>query len=198
MWFTEDAWSPIILCVVIAAIFFLAFLTTQRARYLAVLPLLLLAAITIYFAELAIVTDREQVELNLLELVSTFVEESEQWGVGSTEIPEQVRCHVFFAEDNSADRTLVVAGLMFVQVMEDIRVSDVKVQLTDNDTKALTHFRANATINAGSFNGHQPSRWELTWQKLDGDWKITQTRMLNVVNGQEQKIPLHGSQRSSQ
>ena len=78
MWFTEDAWSPIILCTVIAAIFFVAFMTTQRARFLIALPLLLLAALTIYFVEIAIVTDTEQVEQNLLDFVSTFVEESHQ------------------------------------------------------------------------------------------------------------------------
>ena len=75
MWFTEDAWSPIILCTVVAEIFFIAFMTTQRARFLIALPLLLLAAITIYFAEIAIVTDGEQVEKNLHDLVDTFVEE---------------------------------------------------------------------------------------------------------------------------
>ena len=189
MWFTEDAWSPIILCTVIAAIFFIAFMTTQRARFLLALPLLLLAAITIYFVELAIVTDSEQVEKNLLDLVSTFVEESHQFGAGSAAKPEQVRCQSFFAENNTIDRTRVVAALMFVQVESDIRVTDVKIQLTNKDTMAVTHFRANATFSAGSNSSHHPSRWEMTWQKQAGEWKITRTRMLNVVNGQEMRVP---------
>lgn len=189
MWFTEDAWSPIILCAVIAAIFFVAFMTTQRPRFLVALPLLLLAAITIYFAEAAIVTDREKVESNLLDLVSTFVEESHQFGVGSAQKPDQVRCQSFFAENNTVDRTRVVAALMFVRVEDDIRVTDVKVKLTNNDTMAVTHFRANATFSARSQSSHHPSRWEMTWQKQAGEWKITRTRMLNVVNGQEIRIP---------
>ena len=189
MWFTEDAWSPIILCTVIAAIFVIAFMTTQRARYLAALPLLLLAAITIYFAEQAIVTDREQVDKNLRDLISTFVEESHQFGVGSKEVPEQVRCQSFFAANNLTDRARVVAALMVVHVGDDIRITDVKIQLTNQDTMAVTHFRANATVTAGSFSGHHPSRWELTWQKQGGEWKITRTRMLNPVSGEEQRIP---------
>lgn len=189
MWFTEDAWSPIILCAVIAAIFFIAFMTTQRARFLMALPLLLLAAITIYFVEIAIVTDTEQVEKNLHDLIDTFVVESNQFGVGSAEIPEQVRCQSFFAENNTTDRTRVVAALMFVRVEGDIRVTDVKIQLTNQETMAVTHFRANATFAAGSHSGHHPSRWEMTWQKQAGEWKITRTRMLNVVNGKEQQIP---------
>ena len=188
MWFTEDAWSPIILCTVIAAIFFIVFMTTQRARFLLALPLLL-AAITIYFAEIAIVTDSEQVENNLLSLVSTFAEESHQFGAGSTTKPEQVRCQSFFAVNNTVDRTRVVAALMFVQVQGDIRVTDVRIQLTNNDTMAVTHFRANGTFAAGSQSGHHPSRWEMTWQKQAGEWKITRTKMLNVVNGQEMQIP---------
>ncbi len=193
MWFTEDAWSPIILCTVVAAIFFIAFMTTQRARFLIALPLLLLAAITIYFAEIAIVTDSEQVEKNLLDLVDTFVEESHQFGVGNAEVPDQLRCQSFFAENNTEDRALVVLALLKVRVEHDIRVSDVKVQLTNNATMAVTHFRANATVSTGSFSGYQPSRWELNWQKQGGEWKITRTRMLNPVNGDEQSIPLSGT-----
>lgn len=189
MWFTEDAWSPIILCTVIAAIFFVAFMSTQRPKFLAALPLLLLAAITIYFVEIAIVTDLEQVENNLHDLIDTFVEESHQFGVGSSEKPEQVRCQSFFAENNTVDRTRVVAALMFVEVENDIRVTDVKIKLTNNDTMAVTHFRANATFSARSQSTHHPSRWEMTWQKQGGEWKITRTRMLNVVNGQEIRIP---------
>lgn len=189
MWFTEDAWSPIILCCVVAAIFVIAFMTTQRARYLAALPLLLLAAITIFFFEQAMVTDREQVEKNLHDLIATFVEESHQLGVGSGEIPEIVRCQNFFAENNTEDRARVVAALMVVRVEHDIRVTDVQIQLTNKDTMAVTHFRANATVSAGSFSGHHPSRWELTWQKQAGAWKVTRTRMLNVVSGEEQRIP---------
>ena len=189
MWFTEDAWSPIILCTVIAAIFFIAFMTTQRARFLIALPLLLLAAITVYFVEIAIVTDGEQVEKNLHDLVDTFVEESHQFGSDSSVIPEQARCQSFFAETNTVDRTRVVAALMFVQVEGNIRVTDVKIQLTNQDTMALTHFRTNATFSAGSNSGHHPSRWEMTWQKQAGEWKITRTKMLNVVNGQEMQVP---------
>jgi hypothetical protein len=29
----------------------------------------------------------------------------------------------------------------------------------------------------------------MTWQKQAGEWKITQTKMLNAVNGQEMSVP---------
>lgn len=189
MWFTEDAWSPIILCVVAAVIFFVAWSTTRKSAFLLALPLLLLLAITLFFVERAIVTDREQVEQNLYGLIDTFVEESQQLGMTSQEIPDQVRCHHYFAESNTTDRTRVAAALMVVSINDGISVKDVEVRLTNENTRAITHFRANATLTAGSFSGHHPSRWELSWQKEGGEWKVTRTRMLNAVSGEEQTIP---------
>jgi len=189
MWFTEDAWSPIILCVVAGVIFFVAWSTTRKSAFLLALPLLLLIAITLFFLERAIVTDGEQVEQNLFSLIDTFVEESQQLVMGSQEIPEEVRCHHYFSVSNTTDRTRVVAALMVVRIDDGISVKDVEVRLTNENTRAVTHFRANATLSAGSFTGHHPSRWELTWQKEAGEWKITRTRMLNVMTGEEQTIP---------
>ena len=42
MWFTEDAWSPIILCIVACVIFFIAWSTTRKSKLLIAIPLLLL------------------------------------------------------------------------------------------------------------------------------------------------------------
>ena len=189
MWFTEDAWSPIILCVVAGAIFFITWSTTRKSAFLLALPVLLLIAITIFFIERAVVTDSEQVEQNLFSLIETFVEESQQLGMGSGEIPGQVRCHHYFSVLNTTDRNRVVAALMVVSISDGISVKDVQTRLTNENTRAITHFRANAVVSAGSFSGHHPSRWELSWQKEAGEWKITRTRMLNVVTGEERRIP---------
>ena len=79
---------------------------------------------------------------------------------------------------------------MFVSVESDIRVTDVSVQLTNEDSRAITHFRANATVSAsGVGGGYHPSRWELTWQKEGDEWKITRTKYLNVMTVDEQRIP---------
>ena len=92
MWFTEDAWSPIILCFVIGVLCFIAWSTSQRPRYLIAIPLLGAIAIVIYFAEQAIMTDREEVEANLFQLVNTLVEESQVIGVGGNEMPPTAKC----------------------------------------------------------------------------------------------------------
>ena len=189
MWFTEDAWSPIILCLVVGVIFFIAWSTTQRPRFLTAIPVLIVAAIVIYFAEQSIVTDRERVETTLNDLVATFVDESHSFGQPGTGATVEPKCLDFFSAQNIKDRTRVLAALLFVSVDEDLRVTDVSVQLTNENSRAITHFRANATVTGGGFSGYHPSRWELTWQKEAGEWKVTRTKFLNIMTGDEQMIP---------
>ncbi|MBI1311791.1 hypothetical protein GC176_10910 [bacterium] len=190
MWFTEDAWSPIVLCVIAAVIFFIAWSTTQRPRLLLGVPLALLAAVVIYFVEQSIVTDREQVEADLDSLLHTFVEESQELHGSASQTPANLRTLDFFSAQNTTDRARVAAALNLV-VVEDVRITDVQTRLTNEDTRAVTHFRANGNVSlSGSSGGsHYSSRWELTWQKEAGRWTVTRTKMLNIMTGEEQSIP---------
>ena len=191
MWFTEDAWSPIILCVIAAVIFLIAWSTTQRPRLLLGVPLLLLAAVVIYFVEQSIVTDLEQVEADLHSLLHTFVEESQEVRPGAGQGPDSLRSPDFFSAQNTTDRARVVAAVSLVVVDPSIRITDVQTRLTNENTRAVTHFRANGNVSlsGASGGGHFSSRWELTWQKEGGRWAVTRTKMLNVMSGEEQAIP---------
>ncbi len=184
MWFTEDAWSPIIACVVVGVLFFVGYSVTQRGKWLLPVPLLLVACLVIYFVEQAIVTDTEQVEQSLIELIDTFALESRQSPKNQTPI-----CLRFFSVRNDRDRKRVGAASFLVRV-DDQRVTDVQIKLTNESTRAITHFRANGNVSLGASSGnHYASRWELTWQKEANEWKVTGTRMLNVMTGAEQNIP---------
>lgn len=193
MWFTEDAWSPIILCVVAGVIFFIAWSTTRKPKLLLALPLLLLAALTIFFAEQAIVTPLEKLESTLFDLIDTFVRESRdmslQPGMTPEDLPPQIHTDDFFAARNNQDRARVVAALLLVNVGDDLSIKDVDIKVTNEDTRAVTRFRANGTVTAGSFSGHRPSYWELQWQIEANEWKITRTLMLDVVTGEAKPIP---------
>ena len=185
MWFTEDAWSPIIACVVLGVLFFVAYSVTQRSKILLPVPLLLVACIAIYFIEQAIVTETERVEQSLLELIDTFALESRQTVKNQTPL-----CLRFFSLRNDRDRKRVGAASFLVRV-DDQRVTDVQIKLTNESTRAITHFRANGDVSLGTGGGggHYSSRWELTWQKEADEWKVTGMRMLNVMTGAEQNIP---------
>lgn len=183
MWFTEDAWSPILVCMLTSGLFFVAYAMTQRAKLLLVIPCLVLIAIAAFFIERSVVTDRERVEMTLIELIDTFVEESQQ-----TTKNKEPRCVRFFGVQNKRDQARVAAAVLMVRV-EEPRVTDIQIKLTNENTRAITHFRANGIVSVGGGGGHYASRWELTWQKEAGDWKVTATRMLNAVSGEEQAIP---------
>lgn len=183
MWFTEDAWSPIIACLVGCGVLFGVYAVTQRSKLLTGIPVLLVIAVLAFFVDKAVVTDRERVELTLLDLINTFVEESQQANKN-----KEPQCLRFFSEQNNRDRLRVGAAVVFVRV-DDPRVTDVQIQMTNQNTRAITHFRANGNVTVGGGGGHHASRWELTWQKEAGEWKVTTTRMLNVMTGEEQAIP---------
>lgn len=189
MWFTEDAWSPIIVCAVFGVVFFIAWSSTQRSKFLIPIPILLFAAITVFFAEQAVVTDAEQVEQNLQDLISQFIDESQQLGMGQQQTPEMIQCHRYFSTNNDADKARVAAALLMVEVSDDARTTDIQIRLTNENTRAVTHFRVNGTVSGPGFSNHYASRWELTWQKEGGRWRVTRTKMLNVMSGEEQRIP---------
>ena len=187
MWFTEDAISPMILFGVVAIGLYVAWTSTRQRKYLTWAVIAVAAAVVVFVAEQAIVTDPEKVESTLLELIDTFIEESRT--VTGSSAPAVVRCHSFFAADNASDRGRVTAALLLVEVQADLRITDVQVRLTNNSTRAITHFRANGTVSVSGAPYHRPTRWELTWRKDGGEWKVTNTKMLNVMNGDEIPIP---------
>lgn len=188
MWFTEDAWSPIVVMAVATIICFIAWSSTQRPRYLAVIGILIFAALMTYFAEQVIVTDSEKVEVELTDLIDTFIAESQ--AIKKFDQAQIIQCERFFSEQNTADKARVRAALVIARVDNDTRITDVQVRLTNENTRAITHFRANGTVSTSTTGGsHFASRWEMTWQKEGGEWKITRTRMLNPMNGEEQQIP---------
>ena len=184
MWFTEDAWSPIVMCTLIGGLSLVGALTLQKPKLMLATLVLAIAAVVIYFVEQAIVTDTERIELSLQSLVDTFVSESQ-----ANPKPQQAICANYFGARNTRDRHRIAAAVAIVRV-EDLRLTDVSIQLTNQGTRAITQFRANGTVRVGAEGGHYPTRWELSWQKEAGEWKITNTRMLHAVRDEEIQIPL--------
>jgi hypothetical protein len=188
MWFTEDAWSPIILCIVISAIFFIAYIQTQRAKFLYPIALMAFAAITIFFAEMAIVTDQEKVDLRLRDLITTFIEESQNSKPGV--VPANVRCYDFFTEANTTDRSRVAKAISVVEVGNDVRVPSIETKLTNDDTRATTEFRVNGSVSTIATGSRRfATRWRMQWEKVGGEWKISETQMLDLIKDEKISIP---------
>jgi hypothetical protein len=183
MWFTEDPWPPIVLCGLLAAVFAFLWSGNRRGVYLAAAFGLCLAAGGIYFLERSIVTERERVEAAVYELCSAFQKK---------DAPAVLN---FFSANDLVDRLLVDQAIKRVTVKDDLRVSDVHVTMKAADSRAISHFRANATISVDGFGevGYQPFRCELTWQREGGAWKIIKVTRLDPLSGKELSVWSSGS-----
>ena len=185
MWFTETPWPPIIGLAALAAGFAAAFISTQRARY--IMPILLLAAVAIvvYVVEQQIVTERERVEQSITDVAAAF----QRRDVDGT--------LAHFSEHAILLKGLVMTALAAVQVQDDLRITDVSIAMRNADSRASSHFRANGTFDVVGYGtvGHQPTRWNVDWQKEAGEWRIIKVERLDPVTG-EPMDPFEGSVRA--
>ena len=174
-WLTETPW-PLVLILAVAACIMLAIWSAQKRGVWMMGSLgLILAAVAVIFIEQSIVTESERVEQQVLDLTSAFQRKDHDRTLGfiSRQAPE-LRNMAEFALEN-------------VTVQDDLKVKDMHVRVTNENTRAVSRFRANGTISFQGTNfGPQPSLLEVTWQKENGDWKIIGLRRLNPIKENEE------------
>jgi hypothetical protein len=193
MWFTETAWPPIIILCIVGVLLFLGWMSQRRIGYLAGVLLCLGLCGGVWLIERRIVTEREIVEQRLLDFTRTFQRESLQRGVANLLLggPEPETFAFISASANDV-RELAKQALDLVDIQDDVRISDVHTTLTNNNSRAIMQFRASASVNVATLGnaGRQPTRWELTWQRESGVWKVTHATRLNFMSGQPLSSPL--------
>lgn len=177
MWFTDTPWPPILICSVLGVLLVAAWYPNRRGIYLLGVVGLIFLSGAIYAVEQHIVTEAERIEKSVLDVTRAF------------ERADLEKTLSFFARTDTQDRKDVTAAMLLVEVEEDLRITDLQVKMMENNSRAVSHFRANATIRVlGQVHrGRHPSRWELTWQKEAEDWKIVSVRRLNIVTGEEMR-----------
>ncbi|MEX0587121.1 MAG: hypothetical protein WD176_10780 [Pirellulales bacterium] len=173
-WFTELSWPPIMVLATGAVAGIAMFFGTQRVKYLAaVLPFVLIGPV-IYIVEQRIVTERERVEAAIFAVTSAFERHDES----------ETMKHIS-AQDGLL-QLAVAKGLDEVELTGTLSVTDVAVTMRNQDSRAVSHFRANGPISVKGAGhvGHVASRWELTWQKEGGDWRIINVQRLDPISGE--------------
>lgn len=175
MWFTENPWPPIVFFCIAAAVFGVIWLNSQRVKHLLIALGLLVSTGLIFGLELIIVTEGERIEQHVLDLTSAFQKKDLDKTLG------------FFSTQNEKDRNLIKIAYGMVTIDDDLRVTDVIVEVKAENSLATSHFRANGTISVtgNSYTGHIPSRWLLSWRKEEGLWKITNTTRLHPIQNEE-------------
>lgn len=176
-WFTENPWPPALICVAAAgiAVGWAQSRSEARDRKLGFGGALvaILAALGIFPLERSIVTDRERIEGEVRQLVADFTAQNE----------EATLAH--FSPGAVEWRKQVQLALKLVKV-QGIDVKDLSVKLFGQGTGATSLFRANGRVTfSGMDAGHQPSRWKLTWQKEQGEWRIVDVVRLNPLKDEE-------------
>lgn len=177
-WFTESAWPPIMLLATIAGVGIAMFLSSQRAKYLAAaLPLLVLGPI-LYVVEQRIVTERERVERAVAGVANAFEHHDPIATVG------------YFSNNAVALRRMVQWTIDNVEVTGDLSVTDLSITMRNQDSRAVSFFRANGPIAVNGFGdvGHRATLWELTWQKEGGEWRIIDVQRLDPISGEQMDL----------
>ncbi len=186
MWFTETPWPPILICIVLSVVLVVAWFSTQRGSLLLGVPLLFVLSVGIYFAEQQFVTDRELVEDAVIQFTKTFREESGVFNAGERLLANAPPKTLDFISTSAIDvQRRVAQALFLVNVKDDLRITDMNVEMKSANSRAVAHFRANASISVPVGDlGRQPSRWQVTWQREGGDWKVIKADRLDVITGE--------------
>ena len=145
-----------------------------RAKLLAAAAVCALLGAAAFGADYWIVTEAEKLEARVHELADALI-------AGESE-----RALSHFSPTAAAERAAVRAGLAFVVIDPDLRLSDWQIEVTANDTRGTTHFRANGTVGAPKlgFSQHVATRWQLVWRKEADVWKIVEARRLDPITGE--------------
>lgn len=174
MWFTEAAWPPIILCLALAAIAAGLWNAQRKGWMLALAGVLVAACPVIWVVERQIVTPAEEIELAVHDLAAA---------VRDGDVDTTVS---YLSPQLPALQAAVRSAMAIADIGDDLRITDLSVRMTSADTRAISHFRANATIRAHAMQheAHHPTRWELTWQRQEGNWKVVAIERLDPINGE--------------
>lgn len=172
----SPAESPWLLVAVGAAVIVVALVRVLPQKRLAGLAVALLGVLMViggFVVDAFVVTTAERLEQELLRTVELF-------RANDTEaVVEQI------AADRPALRLQAAAGVAFVDVAEDYRLTDLSVR--ERDDVATQHFRLNGEFLVGVAGsvGRRPTRWELDWKETgDGRWQIDAVRRLDPLSGE--------------
>lgn len=173
----EVAWPWMFVALVAAVGLMIAFSRTRKKAYLAGMLLALLGVGLAWMIDEAVVTPKEQVVLAVQDVVDAFRAKDlpRLESRISPQIPEFQR----MAREN-AERFTV----------EDVRITDLNVNMLAQNSRAETKFRVNGSIREKTMgmSSHQPTMWAVKWQQEEGQWKLFEVQRLDPITQQPQEL----------
>lgn len=178
MWFTENAWPPMLIAGLAALVCLALWNSNRRGLHLAAALVCLLLCAGFYFLERAIVTEGERLQQIVVSLCNDF---------RGKKVAETTS---HFSNAAFKEKALVLAAMAMAEVHDDLRLTDFQSNLMNQNSRGTVHFRANATISVvGQGNvGHYPARFVLTFQREQGEWKIIEVERLHPLTGEKMQM----------
>ncbi len=177
MWFTEDPWVPMLACGLVGLLFIARWASSKRVLSLVLALGAFLAGGLIYVVEQAIVTPAEEVERLTTQLCWEFQRKD----------PKVVD---HFSATAPELGLMCRLGLKTIDIADDLRLTDFQTEVSNEGSRIVCHFRANATLKvamAGNV-GRQPARLKLTWAKEPDGWKIVKVQRLHPIKDEELEV----------
>ena len=158
----------------VAFVFLVMWSSNRRGLHLVLAGVFALICCSLYFVERAIVTEGERLQQRVRLLCEDFRK-------------KDARTLNYFSKSRPDLMVLVQTAMAMVTIQSDFRLSDFQTTLTNENSRATVHFRANATIGVQGIGdvGYQPARLILAFQKEGGEWKIVDIERLNPINGKK-------------
>jgi hypothetical protein len=166
-------WPLFFLCLILSAALFGQWVLQRSRRQIVAAGLFFVAAAAIFLADRFIITESKRVEAGIYDLAKAFQ-------AGNVE-----RCLEFFSPNDQTDRALVGTAAHMVEIEGPIRITDLSINMSSAESRAISTFRATATAKYQGRSDRVPTRWELTWQHEGNDWKIIRVRRLQLIGDQE-------------
>lgn len=176
MWLTENPWPPILIAGVLALIFLAVWNSSRRSLFLLLSLACGASCVGIYFLERAIVTEGERLQQRVVQLCEDF--------------RDKKPVVLDYVSDSKPALKLLFGTALATVSIRDLRLSDFQTNVTNENSRATVHFRANATITVAGYGdvGYQPARLILTFQREKGEWKIIDVERLNPLNGKRMEV----------
>jgi hypothetical protein len=171
-WFTENPWPPIFILGLVVCALLAVWSSQKRGIWLIGVLVAVMLAGAIFFVEKSIVTERERIEQKVLDLTAAF------------QLKDHDRTLSFFSAQEPELRQTAENALQWV-TLDDLDVKDFDVRLFGEGTGAVSRFRANGNGSGFGLRGHFATRWDVTWQKEGGDWKIIAVQRLGTLKDEK-------------
>lgn len=175
-WWITESWIPAAVVLGFTALGLVITTVSSGRGIYAIGAVACLALVGVaYLVDEWVVTPSEQVVLRTRSLAAAYVRHS----------PEDFDEHV--SPNAPGIRLMAVGAFNLIDVHDDLRITDVAVQLEDEGKEARIHFRANATIEVRGRGevGRFPSRWNLDWRREKEEWLLVGVQRLHPIDGTE-------------